>query len=90
MASFTIVLFYLSCLYREMSGENLAANLNAETEENVSVVVEKTKSKISNRVDINNLMSKVREQERKERKENLIFFSLISSVILITGIIASL
>jgi hypothetical protein len=73
-----------------MSGENLAANLNAETEENVSVVVEKTKSKISNRVDINNLMSKVREQERKERKENLIFFSLISSVILITGIIASL
>jgi len=73
-----------------MSGENLATNLNTETEKNPPIVNEKTKSKISNRVDINNLMSKVREQERKERKENLIFFSLISSVILITGIIASL
>ena len=73
-----------------MSGENLATNLNTETERKVSVAVVKTKSKIPNRVDINNLRSKVREQERKERKENLIFFSLISSVILITGIIASL
>jgi len=35
-------------------------------------------------------MTKVREQEKKERKENIIFLSLIGSVVLVTGIIASL
>jgi len=47
-------------------------------------------TKIPGRVDINNLMSRVREEERKQKKENLVFFGLISSVIVITGIIASL
>ena len=42
------------------------------------------------RVDINDLMSRVRDDEKKQKKENLIFFSLIASVIVITGIIASL
>ena len=67
-----------------MSGENLAANLEAEHKEN------SINSSISNRVNINNLMTKVREQEKKERKENIIFLSLIGSVVLVTGIIASL
>ena len=44
----------------------------------------------ANRVDINDLMSRVRDDEKKQKKENLIFFSLIASVIVITGIIASL
>ena len=44
----------------------------------------------NNRVDINDLMSRVRDDEKKQKKENLIFFSLIASVIVITGIIASL
>jgi hypothetical protein len=35
-------------------------------------------------------MTKVRDEERKQKKENLVFFGLISSVIVITGIIASL
>tara|TARA_X000000368_G_C22694780_1_gene564156 strand:+ start:180 stop:365 length:186 start_codon:yes stop_codon:yes gene_type:complete len=43
----------------------------------------------SNRVDINDLMSRVRDDEKKQKKENLVFFSLIASVIIITGIIAS-
>ena len=38
---------------------------------------------------INLLMDKVREEKKKEKKENLIFISLIASVILITGAIAS-
>ena len=42
------------------------------------------------RVDINDLMSRVRDDEKKQKKENLVFFSLIASVIVITGIIASL
>ena len=44
----------------------------------------------SNRVDINDLMSRVRDDEKKQKKENIVFFSLIASVIVITGIIASL
>ena len=42
------------------------------------------------RVDINDLMSRVRDDEKKQKKENIVFFSLIASVIVITGIIASL
>ena len=44
----------------------------------------------TNRVDINDLMSRVRDDERKQKKENIVFFSLVASVIVITGIIASL
>ena len=53
-------------------------------------------NKISNnsspdrRVDINNLLSKVRDDEKKQKKENLVFFGLVASIIVITGIIASL
>ena len=43
----------------------------------------------SNKVDINILMEKVRAEKRKEKKENLVFLSFISSVILITIFIAS-
>ena len=61
-----------------MSGDRVnyskANNINART----------------NRVDINDLMSRVRDDEKKQKKENLVFFSLIASVIVITGIIASL
>jgi hypothetical protein len=34
-------------------------------------------------------MDRVRAEKKKEKKENLIFLSLIASVILITGVIAS-
>ena len=73
-----------------MSGERIL-----ETEQTIKTpsdidIVSKSPSRGSNRVDINNLMSRVREEERKQKKENLVFFGLISSVIVITGIIASL
>ena len=48
------------------------------------------KKKDSLKVDIYVLMDRVREEKRKEKKENLIFLSLIGSAILITGIIAYL
>ena len=49
------------------------------------------KSSSSNRrVDINDLLSRVRDDEKKQKKENLVFFGLVASVIVITGIIASL
>ena len=42
------------------------------------------------KVDINDLLTRVRDEKKRERKENLLFLSLIGSVIVITGIIASL
>ena len=44
----------------------------------------------SKRVDINNLLSKVREEKNKETTENLIFVGLVCGVVAVTGIIASL
>ena len=48
------------------------------------------KKTLTTKVDINDLLSRVRDEKKKERKENLLFLSLIGSVIVITGIIASL
>ena len=48
-----------------------------------------TPKKNKKKVDINLLMDKVREEKKKEKKENLIFISLIASVVLVTGAIAS-
>ena len=42
------------------------------------------------KVDINILLNRVRGEEKRERKENLLFLGLIASVIIVTGIIASL
>tara|TARA_B100000579_G_C22459005_1_gene678006 strand:+ start:438 stop:644 length:207 start_codon:yes stop_codon:yes gene_type:complete len=50
---------------------------------------EEPKTSNSNKVDINILLEKVRAEKKKEKKENLIFLSLISSVVLITAFIAS-
>ena len=35
-------------------------------------------------------MAKVRESEKKQQKENFVFFTIIGSVVVATGIIASL
>ena len=62
-----------------MSGEQLTAkDLN-----NTPI------ARSSKRVDINNLLSKVRQEKNKEKKENLIFLGLICGVVAVTGIIAS-
>ena len=63
-----------------MSGEQLTAkDLNNTTID-----------QSSKRVDINNLLSKVREEKNKKKKENYIFLGLICGVVAVTGIIASL
>ena len=43
----------------------------------------------SKRVDINDLLLKVRQEKTKEKKENYIFLCLICAVVVVTGIIAS-
>ena len=62
-----------------MSGEQLTAkDLN-----NTPI------ARSSKRVNINNLLSKVRQEKNKEKKENLIFLGLICGIVAVTGIIAS-
>ena len=70
-----------------MSQEQVARNLTQDT--TLEFVKERKVETQSVKVDINILMDRVRAEKKKEKKENLIFLSLIASVILITGVIAS-
>ena len=65
-------------------------NHSVEAPNNVEMKVNEYRTKSSGRVNINNLMSKVRADHKKKRKENLVFVGLIGSIVVITGIIASL
>ena len=47
-------------------------------------------SSIPHKVDINILLSKVRKKEKAKKKEDVVFLGLIGSVVVISGIIASL
>ena len=69
----------------------LVLNQNMSTEVN-SLQNQNEPDKITHKqkVDINILLNRVRHEKKKERKENLLFLGLIGSVILVTGIIASL
>ena len=69
-----------------MSGEQIAAK---ELDSTIKVRPLKT-NHISKRVNINDLLSKVRQEQSKEKKENYIFLSIVFGVVVITGIIASL
>ena len=62
-----------------MSGETSSYDQQTELKKTANI-----------KVDINDLLSRVRDEKKKERKENLLFLGLIGSVIVITGIIASL
>ena len=68
-------------------------NMNAEKiiyeEQNQNVLKAPTLSKIkfSGRVDINDLLTRARKVKEKENKINLVFFGLISVLVLIVGII---
>ena len=74
-----------------MSSEHTSLNVNSvETPNTINLDLKSVSSDKKPRVNINTLLSKVRQKEKKEKKENLIFFVLISSVVVITGIIASL
>ena len=62
-----------------MSGEQLTAkDLNKTSIDN-----------FSKKININNLLAKVRQEKNKEKKDNLIFVGLICGVVAVTGIIAS-
>ena len=68
-----------------MSGEELTAKeLNNDSNINSFVKSKKTK------VNINDLLDKVRAEKNKDRKENYMFLGLVIGVLAVTGIIASL
>ena len=62
-----------------MSGEQLTAK---DLNKNPTI-------RSSRKVDIQLLLSKVRQEKNKEKKENYIFIGLIFGVVTVTGIIAS-
>ena len=68
-----------------MSGEQTSIDNNYQ-----EVTAETVSKKRSPKVDINVLLNKVRKEKKKEKLESYIFLGLISSVILIGGIIVSL
>ena len=70
--------------YYLMSTEQILRQPAKET-----FIEKQVEQKSSQKVDINILLEKVRAEKKKEKKENLIFLILISSVILITAFIAS-
>jgi len=65
-------------------------NHSVEAPNNVGMKVNESRTESSGRVNINNLMSKVRADHKKQKKENLVFVGLIGSIVVITGIVASL
>ena len=67
-----------------MSGEQITAKVI-----NSNVKTQSIRSKTS-KVNINNLLSKVRKENNKEKKENYIFLGLICTLVAVTGVIASL
>jgi len=68
-----------------MSGEQLS------TKELHKISSLKTFSKSKEKkININDLLHRVREEKTKERKENYLFLSLVVGVLAVTGIIASL
>ena len=76
--------------YFSMSTENLAEKNNPEFILDTDFLENETSAKNTKlKVDINTLMDRVREEKRKEKKENLLFVGLIASAVLITGAIAS-
>ena len=68
-----------------MSGEQITAKeLNNTANINLSEKSKKTK------VNINDLLYKIRAEKNKEKKENYVFLSLVIGVLAVTGVIASL
>ena len=67
-----------------------AASIKPKKISNVHAIARDDSKTITPRVDINELLCKIKEKEKVQRKENLILFSLVTSVIVIIGIIASL
>jgi len=67
-----------------------AEKITIDKKEDLSTLIApKAIAKSSGRVDINDLLARVRKGREKENRINLIFFGLICTLILVVGIILS-
>ena len=73
-----------------MSSEHSINNQSIETPNDLDLNINNAQKKMPNRVNINSLLLRVREKEKKEKKENIVIAGLVGTVIVVTGIIASL
>jgi len=71
-----------------MNSEQLT-NIKILNTESVDIDKKNISEKTRTRVDINNLVQKLREKENLQKKENLLFFGIIISSIITIGIIAT-
>ena len=69
-----------------MSAEKINNSKNIIT---AAVTQEDSEKTTSGRVDINNLIARVRLEKQKENKINLIFFGLIIALVVVVGTILS-
>ena len=69
-----------------MSAEKI---LHVDQNQNILKTPVLSEVKFSRRVDINDLLTRARKIKEKENKINLVFFSLISALVVIVGIILS-
>ena len=72
-----------------MSGEQITNN-SIETQTLEGELHSLKNSSKKKRVDINVLLNKVRSAQKKEKMESTIFFGLVATVIVVTGIIVSI
>ena len=71
-----------------MSAEKIISNTEKKILTPISTP-EESKPVLPGRVDINILLARVREEKNRESKSNLVFFGLISSILVVAGLILS-
>ena len=72
-----------------MSGEQITKN-SIETQTMEGELHSLKNSSRKKRVDINVLLNNVRSEQKREKMESTIFFGLVATVIIVTGIIVSI
>ena len=72
-----------------MSAEKLVRTETQNFAQASLATPKETVNKFPGRVDINDLLARVREEKKKENKINLVFFSLFVSLIFVVGLILS-
>tara|TARA_B100001741_G_scaffold233764_1_gene194875 strand:+ start:985 stop:1203 length:219 start_codon:yes stop_codon:yes gene_type:complete len=72
-----------------MSGEHVTNN-TVETQNLEGDLHSLKNPQKKQRVDINVLLNKVRMEQKKEKMESTIFFGLVATVIVVTGLIFSI
>ena len=78
---------WLSQNYKFMSAENIT---NTEKKFETSKTPEFSKNQnLSGRVNINDLLARVRDEQKKQNKVNITFFGIFTSLVIVVGIILS-